>query len=129
MQFWITLVLSLYLVQLFIPSLFRMAQPGVGLLRYVGSRDDLPPLGNVGGRFERAVRNLGESLPFFLTAAILTLALSRESDLGLLGAQVFFWARVAYLGLYLAAVPWVRSITWTVAFAGIVVVAWPLFVS
>lgn len=124
-EFWIIAVLSLYCVQLFIPSLFRVAQPGVGLLRYVGSRDDLPPLGTVGGRSERAVRNLAESLPFFLTAAILTIALNREDDLALLGAQIFFWARVAYLGLYLAAVPWFRSIMWSVAFGGIVLMAWP----
>jgi uncharacterized MAPEG superfamily protein len=124
--FWIVAVLSLYLIQLFIPSLFRLVQPGVGIPGYVGSRDNLPPLDGVGGRSERAVRNLAESLPFFLTAAILTIVLGRGTDLGLLGAQVFFWGRLAYLGLYLAAVPWVRSIVWTVAFAGIVMIAWSL---
>ena len=96
--FWIAAVLGLYLTQLFIPSLFRMVQPEVGLLRYVGSRDNLPPLDNVGGRSERAVRNFAESLPFFLTAAILTVVLGRETELGLLGAQIFFWARLGYLG-------------------------------
>lgn len=129
MEFWIVAVLSLYLLQLFIPSLFRLVRPGIGLHRYVGSRDDLPPLGTIGGRSERAVRNLAESLPFFLAAAILTIALNRESDAGLLGAQIFFWARIAYLGLYLAAVPWIRSVTWTVAFSGVVVMAWPLLAS
>ena len=129
MQFWIVATLSLYVAQLSIPSLFRIAHPGVGVHRYVGSRDDLPPLGMLGGRSERAVRNFLESLPFFLTAAILTIALNRESDLGLVGAQIFFWARLAYLGLYLAAVPWLRSIAWSVSFAGIIILAWPLLAS
>ncbi|MGE3739710.1 MAG: MAPEG family protein [Geminicoccaceae bacterium] len=110
MLFWIAAVLGLYLGQLFIPSLFRLVQPEVGLLRYVGSRDNLPLLDGVGGRSERAVRNLAESLPFFLAAAILTVALARETELGLMGAQTFFWGRLGYLGLYLAAVPWVRSL-------------------
>lgn len=123
---WIAAVLILYLAQLFIPSLFRLAQPGVGLTGYVGSRDDLPPLPLLGGRADRAARNLGESLSFFLTAAILAIALDRVDDVALAGAQIFFWARLVYLGLYLAAVPWVRSLAWTVAFAGIVATAWPL---
>jgi uncharacterized MAPEG superfamily protein len=65
-------------------------------------------------------------LPFFLAAAILTIVLGKESSTGLIGAQLFFWARLAYLGLYVAAVPWLRSIAWSVAFGGIVVMAWPL---
>jgi uncharacterized MAPEG superfamily protein len=125
MLFWIVVVLSLYLAQLFIPSLFRLFQSDIGLLRYVGSRDDLPPLSPLGARCERAARNFAESLPFFLTAAILVIVLQRESGLAILGAQVFFWGRLAYLGLYVAAVPWLRSIAWTIAFAGIVLMAWP----
>ena len=125
MLLWIVLVLGLYLAQLFIPSLFRVIQPDIGVRRYVGSRDELPQLTSVGGRSERAVRNFGESLPFFLTVAILTIVLDREATISLVGAQIFFWARLAYLGLYLTAVPWLRSITWTVAFAGIVMMAWP----
>lgn len=126
MLFWIAAVLGLYFAQLFIPSLFRMVQPEVGLLRYVGSRDNLPPLSSVGGRSERAVRNFAESLPFFLTTGILTIVLGRGTDFGVLGAQIFFWGRLGYLALYLAAIPWIRSIVWTAAFAGIVVMAWPL---
>jgi uncharacterized MAPEG superfamily protein len=127
MLLWIVLVLALYLAQLFIPSLFRIAQPDIGLVRYVGSRDDLPSLSPFGGRSERAARNFAESLPFFLTAAVLTIVLDRETTLSLVGAQLFFWARLVYLGLYLAAVPWLRSIMWTIAFAGIVMMAWPFF--
>jgi uncharacterized MAPEG superfamily protein len=122
---WITLVLALYLSQLFIPSLFRIHQ--VGLAAYIGSRDDLPPLPRIGSRAERAARNLGESLPLFLTAAVLSVAMGRETDLALLGAQVFLWSRLAYLGLYLTATPWLRSLAWTAGLAGVLMTAWPLF--
>lgn len=121
---WIVLVLGLYLVQLFIPSLFRIGQ--VGLTRYVGSRDELPPLPVVAGRTERAARNMAESMPFFLAAATLIIVFEREAGLPIIGAQIFFWARLAYLALYAAAVPWLRSLTWSVAFAAIVLMAWPL---
>lgn len=124
--FWIAAVLTVYLAQLFIPSLFRLWQPGVGLFAYVGSRDHLPPLTPIGGRSDRAARNLAESLPFFLSAAILIIVMGRETSLALLGAQVFFWGRLAYLGLYLAAVPWLRSLAWAIAFTGVLVMAWPL---
>lgn len=126
MLFWMVAVLSLYLVHLFIPSLVRLVQPGVGLPVYVGSRDNLPPLPPVGGRADRAGRNFAESLPFFLTAAILTIVSGTETGLALVGAQIFFWGRLAYLALYLMAVPWLRSFMWAIAFAGIIVMAWPL---
>ena len=35
------------------------------------------------------------------------------------GAQLYFWARVAYLGLYAAGVFLVRSLVWNVAALGI----------
>ena len=38
-----------------------------------------------------------------------------------LGAQLFFFARLAYLPLYLLAVPVVRSTAYTVGFIGLVV--------
>lgn len=124
MTFWIALVLGLYLIQLFIPSLFRI--PQIGLAAYVGSRDDLPALPRYGDRAERAARNMLESLPLFLTAAVLCIVMERVSNGAMLGAQVFFWARLAYAVLYIAGVPWLRSLTWTIGFVGVLAVAWPL---
>jgi uncharacterized MAPEG superfamily protein len=124
MLFWIAAVLVLYLVQVYIPSPFRIAQVGLG--GYAGSRDNLPPLPPYGARAERAARNMAESLPFFLAAAILTLVFKVEQPLGIAGAQVFFFGRLAYLVLYILAVPYVRSLVWTLAFAGIVMMALPL---
>jgi uncharacterized MAPEG superfamily protein len=125
MLFWIFAVLGLYLVQVFMPSPFRIAQVGVG--GYVGSRDGLPDLPPLGARAERAARNLAESLPFFLAAAILVIVLDAETPLALAGAAVFFVARIVYLLLYINAVPYVRSLVWSVAFIGILMMAWPLF--
>lgn len=52
--------------------------------------------------------------------------MDRETDGVMLGAQIFFWSRLAYLGLYLTATPWLRSLTWSVGLIGILAMAWPL---
>jgi uncharacterized MAPEG superfamily protein len=38
------------------------------------------------------------------------------------GAQLYFWARVAYLPLYVFGVAFVRTLAWTVATLGIVLI-------
>jgi uncharacterized MAPEG superfamily protein len=35
------------------------------------------------------------------------------------GAQLYFWARVAYVALYAAGVPLIRSLVWNIATLGI----------
>ena len=39
-----------------------------------------------------------------------------------LGAQLYFWGRVAFLPVYAFGIPVVRTLVWTVALAGIVLV-------
>ena len=40
----------------------------------------------------------------------------------LIGAHLYFWARVVYVPLYAAGVPVVRTIVWTIATAGLLLV-------
>ncbi len=40
----------------------------------------------------------------------------------LLGAQLFFWARLAYAAIYIAGIIWVRTLAWLVSMAGLVVI-------
>ena len=44
-----------------------------------------------------------------------------------LGAELFFWARVAYALIYLAGWPWVRTLAWFVSVVGMVLIAIQLF--
>ena len=44
-----------------------------------------------------------------------------------LGAQLFFWGRLAYALIYLAGIAWVRTAAWAVSIAGIVLVMSQLF--
>jgi uncharacterized MAPEG superfamily protein len=43
------------------------------------------------------------------------------------GAQLYFWARVAYVPLYAAGIPLIRSLVWNVATLGILLLVIALF--
>ena len=46
----------------------------------------------------------------------------RHSDRVDLGAQLFFWSRVAYWPIYVAGVPYVRTMVWYGAIAGLLLI-------
>ncbi len=99
--------------------------------RWAASARDamLPPLTGVAGRLERALRNLLETFPVFVAAVLVVYVLGRESALSQWGAVLYFSARVIYLPLYAAGIPYLRSLVWNVAFLGIVLIllasVWP----
>lgn len=93
-----------------------------------GSRDEIkPPLAGVGGRLERAQRNFFETFGFFAASVLVLAVLGRHSHGTELGAQLYFWGRLAYVPLYAAGIYGVRSLAWGVATAGIVMLLVPLF--
>lgn len=86
-----------------------------------GSRDEtVAPLSGVPGRLERAQRNFLETFAFFAAAVLALAVLDRHSHGTELGAQLYFWGRVAYLPLYASGIYLVRSLAWAVSLAGIV---------
>jgi len=46
----------------------------------------------------------------------------KTNDMTLLGAQLFFWARLAYAAIYIAGIIWVRTLAWVVSMAGLIVI-------
>jgi len=111
-----TLVLALVQVLLF--DIARTRQ--YGLKWNMWPRDgEMPPLSPVAGRLRRAQDNLFETLPLFIGAVLIAHVAQRTSPATALGAQLFFWARVAYVPLYACGVPIVRSIAWGVALTGL----------
>ena len=40
----------------------------------------------------------------------------------LLGAQIFFWARVAYALVYIGGLPWIRTGVWAVSIVGLAMI-------
>lgn len=94
-----------------------------GLRWNASARDGAPaPLTGVAGRLERANRNFLETFPFFAAAALAVAATGRGDAMTAFGAQLYFWARVIYLPLYAAGIPYVRSLVWTASVAGVLLV-------
>lgn len=97
-----------------------------GLAWNTGPRDSSPPLTGVAGRSERAYRNFLETFPFFAAAVLAVTVAGRADENSALGVQLYLWARVAYVPLYLGAIRYVRSLAWVVSMAGLALVLSPL---
>jgi uncharacterized MAPEG superfamily protein len=89
-----------------------------GLKAGLSNRDQLPEPTALGGRAERAAGNTREGFLLFVPLALVAHVSGNGAE-ALLGAQVFFWARVAYLPVYLAGITYVRSAIWGVGVAGL----------
>lgn len=126
---WIVAVLAVFFVQTLVPSTIRYLG-GSGrrrkLLIALGPRDDPPPMPRAGQRAQRALRNMFEALPIFLTLSLLSLILNTAGGLASLGAAVFFFARLLYLPCYDYGVFALRSIVWAVGFAGLILMIIPI---
>lgn len=86
-----------------------------------GPRDEaMPPLNVVAERLGRAQANLYETLPLFIAAVLGLHALDISTPTTVLGAQLWFWGRVAYVPLYGFGVRMLRSLVWIVSFFGLV---------
>ena len=89
----------------------------------VGARDGEPPaVSPVAQRLERACRNFLETYGFFAVAVLLLHATGKENAQSALGAQIYFWARVAYVPAYAIGAPFVRTLIWAAALVGLVMV-------
>ena len=101
----------------------QLANGQYGLEWAASARDETPqPPKPLVGRAQRALSNLLETYPLFV-AAVLAVGVTRRFDLwSLIGVHIYLWSRIAYLGLYLAGVPLLRSLVWNVALAGIFIV-------
>jgi len=94
----------------------------VGLPRLAGNREGMPEITGWGGRAARAHRNMLESLVLFAVLVLVAVAAGKTNDMTLLGAQIFFWARVAYAVIFVAGIFWLRTLLWFVSIAGLIVI-------
>ena len=94
----------------------------VGLPTLVGNREKFPELTGWAGRASRAQRNMVENLVLFAALVLVAVAADKTNAMTLLGAQIFFWARVAYAVVYLVGIPWLRTGVWTVSVIGLALI-------
>lgn len=118
--------IALGLVHIGVAAAFATAQRGV---RWnAGNRDAAaPPLTGAAIRTAAASRNFLETFPFFAAAALALVVAGRNDADTAFAAQIYLWARVAYLPVYAIGIPYLRSAIWIVSLWGIVQLLKPLF--
>ena len=117
----------LLVVHIFTATRFKTAQ--YGRRWNVGARDEaLPPPTPITGRTLRAQANFEETFPIAIVALLGVVLANRTSEMTALGDWIWLGARVAYLPLYAAGVPVIRTIVFVISMAGLVMVIWPLLV-
>jgi uncharacterized MAPEG superfamily protein len=98
------------------------AQLQVGLPMLAGNREKLPEILGWAGRAQRAHRNMLENLVLFGLLVLVANATGKANATTALGAELFFWARIAYAAIYLAGIPWARTAAWGVSVVGLVLI-------
>jgi uncharacterized MAPEG superfamily protein len=98
-----------------------------GLPTLAGNREGLPDTTGWAGRARRAHLNMLENLVLFAVLVLIAQVAGKANAATAMGASIFFWARLVYLGVYLAGISWVRTAVWAVSVIGMVMIAWQLF--
>jgi uncharacterized MAPEG superfamily protein len=115
--------LTLLLAFVHIMAAARLRTRQYGTKWNVGARDEaMPPLDALPARLLRAQANLFETLPLFIGAVLAAAAAGRLGTKTEIGAYLYFFGRLAYLPLYAAGIPVVRTIVWGIATAGLLLV-------
>ena len=94
----------------------------VGLPRLAGNRENMPEYTGWVGRAHRAHLNMLENLVLFTALVLVAHVAGIHNSMTLLGAQLFFWGRVAHAVIYLAGIPWIRTVAWLISMVGLVLI-------
>lgn len=114
------------LVQLVLAVCFAIRDRGMSWA--FSPRDaSLEPLKGLAGRVDRAFYNFMETFCLFATLVLVANAMGVHNSLTAWGAGLYLWARVAYLPIYMAGVPVLRTLTWGVSIVGMVLFVVALF--
>ena len=98
------------------------AQMQVGLPPLVGNRENLPAMSGWAGRAQRAHRNMLESIVMFAILVLVANVTGKANAMTALGSELFFWSRLAYAAIYLAGIPWIRTVAWGVSLVGLLLI-------
>ena len=118
---WLTWSILLGLAYVLIAATLSTQQRGLGW--NASNRDGEPkPLTGAAARAARANFNFLETFPFFAAAVLIVVLTHTNSPRTALGAELYFWARLVYLPVYIVGIPYLRTLVWAVGFGGLLMV-------
>jgi uncharacterized MAPEG superfamily protein len=126
----VELTMLAYSVALLFVIILIQANAGVmaqGLTPLANSRDNLPEPSVFQARMKRVVDNHREGLILFAPLVLIAAQQGISTSTTVLGAQLFFYSRVAHAILYILGVPMIRPLAWGVGIAGTVMIFLALF--
>ena len=118
-----------YILHLFLTMSFSLHK--VPFVNWTYTGGDISGMSDLSVRFASASDNLRQSLPLFLTFALLSVVMDK-GDVNLMLAQVWFGLRIAYLigaAVNLYAIPMVRPLIWLPSIVVLVMMGLNLCVS
>ena len=110
---WVPYILNLILVR--------------GLIDAVGYPENPPPLAEWAERMKKAHYNSVENLVVFAALVLVAHVAGVNNDTTALACTVYFWSRLVHLVAYTLAVPWVRTLSFFVAWGAQVALLLQLF--
>lgn len=117
--YYVVYAAGLTLLSLFMGSFFRnRLWTLAGMKVALGNRDKVPLPSPLAGRADRAAMNTLENFVIFAALALTAHAAGAEGEQVALGAAIFFWARVIYLIVYIAGIPYLRTLVWAAGLGG-----------
>ena len=117
---------SLLSIVLAVPPLIALIYQR-GLLYALGNRAESPLPPAWGDRARRAQTNLLANLPAFAALVLVATVAGVTNEATAWGAEQFFWARVAHAVVYIAGVPYIRTVAFVVSLGGMFNIAGELF--
>lgn len=90
-----------------------------GLVPLANARDGLPTPTGFHARMLRVVDNHREGLTIFAPLVLVASVAGVQTALTALGAQLFFYSRVAHAIVYVLGLPLIRPLIWSVGLTGI----------
>ena len=120
----------LYSIILLFVIVFIQASAGIrqhGGLVLANNRDGLADDSTFLARAKRNVANMRENLWFFAPAALIVGITDASTHWTVLGAQIFFFARLAHSITYLAGWPFIRPLFWAAGLVGCALIFLSLF--
>lgn len=94
-----------------------------GMVLALGNRADMPEPSPAAARLDRASRNTQENFLLFAALVLAAHAAGISSPHVAMGAQLFAWSRLAFVVIYWAGIPYLRTLVWGVGVVGLGLIA------
>ena len=111
---------GLTFIQMLVAAFGSMSQNS--LIALVGNRERLNKVKGWAGRAQRAHKNMLENIVLFAILVFATKITGTSNEMTILGAQLFFWGRLAFSIIYVVGVPWIRTIAWGISIVGLILI-------